>query len=512
MIAGAFAVVLTLVVNLHRMEGNRMFPSVRDGDLGIFYRLTDCYTNDVVLYTDKTGQVTVGRIIAVGRIKGTQKPLTKTNSIKRRKTMKKNAVKGSLGAIALASVMTMSMGTPVFAGKVDPKPGYDTVIGGTKTTAFDKYLVMDEEAEVPNASFTYAVTAGKAKAYDVAGKKFEVLAGVDADKVTMAGVGTETANTITYKPGDATLNDENALVKDYDNGTEKYAKKTATLDFSACRFTEPGIYRYIVTESGTNQAVTNDADATRVVDVYVMNDDSDDGYDYECGKLKIAGYVLHSNADDAPDVSLGENHGSAGSYAGTKSQGFTNSYDTSDIIIGKKVSGNQASRDKYFEFTVSITDAVPGTVYHVDLFGAPSTTPSNAATITANEGKTNPRTLTVGADGTVTAKFYLAHYQEIQINGVAKGSKYKVTENAEDYKSTALNDVYHAPARALIPVVAPSGTIASEDIMTGYLNTRDGVIPTGVIMTVAPFAAVTLLGGVGAVTMVMKKRKSSEEE
>lgn len=65
-IAGVFAVMLTLVVNLHRMEGNRMFPSVRDGDLGIFYRLTDCYTDDVVLYTDKTGQVTVGRIIAVG--------------------------------------------------------------------------------------------------------------------------------------------------------------------------------------------------------------------------------------------------------------------------------------------------------------------------------------------------------------------------------------------------------------------------------------------------------------
>lgn len=512
MIAGAFAVVLTLVVNLHRMEGNHMFPSVRDGDLGIFYRLTDCHTDDVVLYTDKTGQVTVGRIIAVGRIKGTQKPLTKINSITRRqKTMKKNAVKGSLGAIALASVMTMSMGTPVFAEERPIKPGYDTVIGGTKTTAFDKYLVMDKVAEVPNASFTYAVTAGRAKAYDVKGKKFEVLAGVDADKVTMAGVGSKTAGTITYKPGDATLNDENALVKDYDNSFKKYAKKTATLDFSACRFTEPGIYRYIVTESGTNQAVTNDADATRVVDVYVMNDDSDDNYDYQCGKLKIAGYVLHSNADDAPDVSLGENHGSAGSYAGTKSQGFTNSYDTSNIMIRKEVSGNQASRDKYFEFTVSITGAVPGTVYHVALLGAPSTTPSNAATITANEGKTNPTTLTVGADGTVTQKFYLAHGQEIWIGGVAKDTKYKVTENAEDYKSTSLDAVDHED-RAETPVVAPSGTIASEDILTGYVNTRDGVIPTGVIMTVAPFAAVTLLGGVGAVTMVMKKRKSSEEE
>lgn len=407
--------------------------------------------------------------------------------------MKKNAVKGSLGAIALASVMTMSMGAPVFAAE------YNAVIGGTATTTFDKYLVMDKQAEVPNASFTYAVTAGKAKAYDVAGKKFAVLAGVDADKVTMAGVGTKTAGTITYKQGDETLNNENALVKDYDNATEKYAKKTATLDFSACKFTEPGIYRYIVTESGKNQGVTNDADATRVVDVYV-NDASDaDGY-----KLTIAGYVLHSNADDAPDVSLGENNGSAGAYVGTKSQGFTNSYDTSDITIRKEVSGNQASRNKYFEFTVNIADAVPGTVYDVDLSGAEATTQSNAATIKDNEGKTNPATLTVGKDGTVTQKFYLAHGQEIKIQGIAKDSTYNVTENAEDYKSTAAGVTDYTDAT--------NGTVVSTDLKTSYLNTRDGVIPTGVIMTVAPFAAVTLLGGVGAVTMVMKKRKSSEEE
>jgi len=405
--------------------------------------------------------------------------------------MKKNAVKGSLGAIALASVMTMSMGTPVFAEMVQ-----EPEIESKTTTTFDKYLVMDKEAEVPNASFKYTVTAGKARAYDVAGKKSEILAGVDADKVTMAGVGTKTAGTITYKPSDPTLNDKNASVKDYDNSKEKYAKKTATLDFSACKFTEPGIYRYIVTESGTNQAVTNDADATRVVDVYV-----NDVGQFDRTNLKIAGYVLHSNADDAP-----------GANAGTKSQGFTNSYDTSDIRFAKMVTGNQASKNKYFEFTVKITGAVPGTVYHVDLSQAVPTTPSNAATIPANQGKTNPTKLTVGADGTVTQKFYLAANQGIVIQGVAKDSKYEVTENAEDYKSTPADAVDFDNRVVEERPDATSGTVASKDIMTGYLNTKDGVIPTGVIMTVAPFAAVTLLGGVGAVTMVMKKRKSSEEE
>ena len=44
--------------------------------------------------------------------------------------MKKNAVKGSLGAVALASAMTMSMGTPVFALKYSNV--YSTEIGGTK--------------------------------------------------------------------------------------------------------------------------------------------------------------------------------------------------------------------------------------------------------------------------------------------------------------------------------------------------------------------------------------------
>lgn len=96
---------------------------------------------------------------------------------------KKNVTKKSIGAVVFASALTMSMGMPAFAAG-----NYDATIDGTKTTTFDKYLVMDKQAEVPNASFTYAVTAGKAKAYNVADKKFEILAGVDADKVKMAVV------------------------------------------------------------------------------------------------------------------------------------------------------------------------------------------------------------------------------------------------------------------------------------------------------------------------------------
>lgn len=408
-----------------------------------------------------------------------------------------------------ATMLTMAMllnGTTVFAAGSN----YGSQIDGTKTTTFDKYLVMDQQANVPNATFTYAVTAGNAKAYDVAGKKFQVLAGVDADKITMAGVGEGAdVNKIAFKKGDGSDTHDttkDAYVKDLAAG-KKYALKTATLDFSNVRFTEPGVYRYIITEGGTNQAITNDADPTRVLDVYV-NDASTETEK----KLTIAGYVLHSNVNDEPDVAAGDDFGSAGKYTDTKSQGFTNSYDTSDLTLRKEVTGNQASHDKYFEFTLNIDKALPNTKYNVVIDGADATSKTNAATIDANAGQTNVTSITTDAKGKATQKFYLQHGQQVTVQGIAKDTTYALTENTEDYKSTANTAANHVVTiKEDTDSAEVNGTIASTDLTTGYLNTRNGVIPTGVIMTVAPFAAVTLLGAAGMVTMKMKKREDDEE-
>lgn len=413
------------------------------------------------------------------------------------------AVRALSGVCAAGMLMASAM--PVCAANA-----YGTDIGGTLETSFDKYLVMDKAANVPNASFTYAVTAGAAKSYDVAGRKFEVLAGVDAGKVAQKGVSDGTIS-VSFAAGDATKEEANAMVKGFDASVQKYAEKSVTLDFSAVKFPEPGVYRYIITESGTNAGITNDADATRVLDVYVQDateevaNPGDGGgassTEYDL-KMTVAGYVLHSNTDDAPDVAMGDDFGSGGSYGDTKSHGFTNVYDTSDLTFRKEVAGNQASRDKYFEFTLAITDAVPGTKYAVDLAGAEATSGSNAATIAANAGQANPAELVVGADGTVTQKFYLQHGQEIKVQGLSQSTGYAVTENAEDYKSES--------GKLSGYTDAANGTVASADLKVAYVNTRNGVIPTGVVMTVLPFAAVTLIGGFGAATILMKKRKKED--
>lgn len=387
-------------------------------------------------------------------------------------------------AAAFAAVTVIAGAMPVFAAGTD----YTTEIGGTKTTTFEKYLVMDADANVPNASFTYAVTAGEAVAYS--DTSIEILAGVDADKVTMAGVGSETANTIKYAPGDTTANDVNTKVKNYDNKAQKYALKTATLDFSACAFKEPGVYRYVITESGTNQAVTNDDATKRYIDVYV-----EDSSDTTAKKLNIAGYVLHTTASSQD---------AAGTNPDGKSQGFTNSYDTSDLTFRNEVSGNQASHDKYFKYTVEIDGAVPGTVYTVDLSGADATSGSNSATKEEYRNQKNSATITVDEDGKATVSFYLQHGQEITIQGVSKDTKYKVTADGEDYTLTEKGVTGYNDET--------SGTIESTDVKTSYMANRAGTIPTGVMLTVAPFAAITVLGAAGMIKFRMNGRKKDSEE
>ncbi|MDO4490898.1 MAG: QVPTGV class sortase B protein-sorting domain-containing protein [Lachnospiraceae bacterium] len=400
-------------------------------------------------------------------------------------------------AAAAAMALLVTAGT-VFPSTAVFAVNRYTPVQGTQAS-FDKYLVMDKEAQVPNVSFTFTITPGNAKTYSVEGKKFEVLAGVGTP--TMAGVGTNQKNTIAFAPGDGSDSDaahsEGDLVKNLDTSVSKYAKKTAVVDFSGCSFTEPGVYRYVITESGSNQAVTNDADLTRIMDVYVIDDN---------GVLKVQSYVLHANESD---LIMGTGHGTEDiEESEMKPQGFTNEYDTSNLTFRKQVAGNQASHDKYFEFTLQITDAQPGTVYDVLLTGADAVSEKNDATIPENAGKTNPSTLTVGEDGTVLQKFYLQHGQQITVQGIAKDTSYTVTENPEDYKPRA-----NTAASPVVEICQGSvsadtvGVIQDKDLTTGYLNERRGVIPTGVMMTVAPFAAVTLFGGLGAATIMMKRKK-----
>ena len=59
-------IVSNYILYFKRMSGNNMFPSIRDGDLCIFYRLDKCYVDDVVIYEDNNGYTKIGRIRGTG--------------------------------------------------------------------------------------------------------------------------------------------------------------------------------------------------------------------------------------------------------------------------------------------------------------------------------------------------------------------------------------------------------------------------------------------------------------
>ena len=528
------------------------------------------------------------------------------------------------GAASLAMVASMALSMPLGAGaagtKYDvPSGSNNALITGTvstsnafsdtngtaisadittdNTTMLKKVLEIEDGTNIPACSFTFTATAGSA--VNATNSTLAVLAGVDPDKITYktvadnssahlafatAGSAAITASTVTtagsessaipiaYAANGVTLGSNNAasgstitvtndnVVLSDGNATTYYAEKEVELDFSGCGFTEPGVYRYIITETATsgsaNTGINNDTNATRTLDVYVEDasyytrtgDSSNYTYTYN-KKLKIAGYVMYVGTQTAgPSNSTTTTSGTATTMednttktpngievaSATKSVGFKNSYETEDLTFSKTVTGNQGSKDKYFAFTVKIENAVAGTVYDVsyaddsnanttdgDADANISANPNNATTC-INTAVTQPDKLTVGNDGTVTQTFYLQHGQKIAIRGLAKGTKYTITEAPEDYTPSAVatagddkntGDASGTGTAITLSNNAMSDDYIQDDAVIDFTNTRKGTIPTGILLSVAAPAGVgiVVIGGIAYLLIKNKRRKAEEE-
>lgn len=431
---------------------------------------------------------------------------------------------------------------------------YSSTIDGEKIVSIDKYLVMKTEANVPTADFEFVITAGEAIPYKEG--KMEVLEGVGTPKFVVKKAeddsvdakdnkGTDTKAKVEFRSSDTTtpesadLGGKTINFKTTDVSTdEKFVAKTVDIDFSDVVFPEPGVYRYIITESGTTAGVTNDAQP-RTLDVYVVDASADER------KLAVNSYVIHTGTE-APDRNFVDSDGKYKEKFGDeekltdKSSGFTNHYSTQNLEFGKEVTGNQGSKDKYFKFTLTVEGAKGATLdvvttgidtvfHHVDTDGETKVYSTNAATVydpqvmeTANTVDGNPglegQQIVVGTTGTVTKDFYLNDGQYVKIVGLPKGATYTITEVEEDYKSTSGTDKVwqEADGEELAKTYSDSttGTIENTDIHTGYTNNRTGAIPTGVILSVAAPVVIGLavLGGIIFLVIRNKKRDAEEEE
>ncbi|MCR4673108.1 MAG: hypothetical protein K5637_07790 [Lachnospiraceae bacterium] len=426
---------------------------------------------------------------------------------------------GKAACAAAVMAFVMAAGAPAaFAAEQ-----YDPVQGGEIT--IEKYLVMDEGTVTPAVTFSFSIEAGTALSSDETDgtddeASLEIFSGGDTSRVTgtpTIGQAVFAANQEQYSEA---LPSENSAIQNDDDGDgtvntdgvvlgdgKVYSRSPITIDFSGVTFNEPGVYRYVVTELETaadangqqmQGGIAFDDDLTRTLDVYV----EDDG----AGTLAVVGYVLHNSDGAALDYD-----GANIDESGYKADGFQNAYSSKDLLVGKHVTGNQASRDEYFEITVTLTGSVPGSCCFVNLDHADLLTGVNGASTEAHDntadleavytyipsGSTVPVKYegTVGgteadptgtvdgetvaltkayqivfdSSGSATAVFWLkgGSDQYIVIEGLPYGTDYTVSENASTMKSEGYTDTIDNADDSKTTDEASfttSGCIGDEDI------------------------------------------------
>lgn len=395
--------------------------------------------------------------------------------------------------IAAITMMLAMLVSCIFGVSAFAATSYEPLSGSSNACTVKKYLIIDS-TNVPAATFNFSISGPTVESTD--------------GSATGTGAITSTA---TF-PSNA-QNTPYTTVQTGDNlslsSGEKYDKQNLTVDLSGVTFTEPGIYRFTITESGSNPGITNDSTSTLYLDVYVTDAGT---VNQTSGKPELtASYVLHSDsAVHTADSSISAEY---------KPDGFKNRYSSKELTISKTVTGNQGSRDKYFKFDVSISGLAAGAKYAIDLTNADSAVPdpASAATASAYAGEVNYGDGTAAdpyiegaSSGATTATFYLQHGQSITINGLPDGATYTVTETKEDYTATAsITGDPDAAFTANNAQCADSTTGITADTTLAFTNNRAGIIPTGIIVTFLPYAIAFLVVAGGLVTVLAAKKRNA---
>ena len=344
-----------------------------------------------------------------------------------------------------------------------------TCTGSATALVIPKFLVMKENAAVPDASFTFTIASGAEVAATPTSP--HIVPG-PAGAVLTNGTDTAASVNAVFAPGDTvwtTVQGSDPLNLSTGN---QYAKKDITVDLSGVTFTEPGVYRWTITESGTVAGIANDTATTRYLDVYIVTDTD--------GNLSVApnGYVIHKTTDVFTDGSkpsdLPSNSEDTTVTGGNSS--FINKAATFDYTIKHTTTGNQGYHGKYFKYTVTITNGIAGG-YTVDLTNATSSPVVNGTP------QTNPTTITT------TATYYLKHNESIVIKNIAETASVEVSVVKEDYIAKYdLNSAGQVTADTM-----PATLVGAQSNTLVWELNRAGTVPTGVFLNMMPWPILLLI-------------------
>lgn len=381
--------------------------------------------------------------------------------------MKKRTLKRLAAAFLTGAMMVATLGMSVCAESA--------------TVTFDKTLDMSgaEGTTVPSLTFKYTVKPGNAHVatYNSDGT-------LKTPEIT-AGVGKPTISDVTFSSSDTLA--------------ENKIKKSVTVNFDDITFPEPGIYRYVITEtnesSTTYPYITYDTNNERYMDVYVV-------YEEDTTNTVISGSTIYYAAEEKTDVNGGE-------FETDAKEGFVNKYDTKNLSISKTVTGNMGNKTQDFTFSISFTE---GPV---------------SATIDAVKGETTTK-VEFNESRTATATFTLKHNESIIFKGLPSTTKYTIVESLatdEGYITSATISEGSSNANTLVVTRADDNsetdekdesddqTIIKEKVMgteshsVVVKNHKEVTTPTGIITTFAPYVLMVAFAAVVAFFFLRRRQR-----
>ncbi|WP_289219550.1 QVPTGV class sortase B protein-sorting domain-containing protein [Faecalibaculum rodentium] len=260
----------------------------------------------------------------------------------------------------------------------------------------------------------------------------------------------------------------NAVQNDKTSTTDVIEFNSATVSMKEnSGITIPGIYCYTVAEESSNlDGVTSDT-KTFEMQVLVVR---------ESGNLVVSGYTF-LNAD------------------GTKADNptFINAYDPDPAKITKTITGNQANMDATFPFDIVITGKA-GTTYTYQVGNGEKTT----VQILAEQTTVTIPSQDLGNNGSIT------------IDGLTNRDSFTVTETYGEYTPSVKKDGTDSTLEKTVSGKATysgQGSDGSDTHTIAFTNRKEGTVPTGILMTAAPYAGLVALGGVFAGLFFRRKRE-----
>ena len=428
--------------------------------------------------------------------------------------MRKNLNK--LATLALSGMMVMSMAMPAFAA----------IPSDELNVKFTKKLFVDGETLAPRTTFNFNITNGTAGEWDYLGKDNQMH-----KMTTLAGIGgVSVEHGAKFAPARGTANEFGEV-----DGTVRYFKADAAIKLDSTVFdrAEYGTYTYNLTEVNNHYEGVNYSTSEFKIYVTKFHDETGDHLVTKVVRTKLA------NTNLTPDQQK--------KYLNEKVSEICNNYgrptpppenpdippvtppgenpnDTTHVVhIAEKITGNGSNESKKFKFEVSVIPASTTgvTENEREQYAVISEGAENLAQNAVINASTQDEYDNGNAD---KVTFDAGQGKGIKITGLTKGDKvvvkeidsdtsYTVTagEDESNYTTTGSKQTGSRINKSAITVTDRTldFNVLQNEAKVVVTNTKGNITPTGIVMSVAPYAL--MLAVAGGLGVVFFNRKKEEE-